>query len=175
MLQITPLLLFYVFTIASHALFLVFAKRNSSLLRKHLWRIHCWLNGTLWFILIGWVVFIQFNSNVVEFSIILQVLGLGVFLLGLMLAMINLKRLGFEQAMGYRFFSQCKPEWIFTGIYSYLHNPIYDGFVLIFIGFGLWRGIVTDLYLGVISFLLLNVFLASIEKEKIVFKLRELF
>lgn len=65
-----------------------------------------------------------------------------------------------------------KIEWITKGIYSYLHNPIYDGFVLMLVGLALVTQLSFNLILAFASFMLLNVFLASVENSQ--FKLTEL-
>ena len=167
--------LYFVFVTLCHALFLLKAKsidENQS--KRKLWLTHYTINAILWIILILWIVLIQFSSSKINYSLLTELLGFGVFLMGFLLAGISLSKLGINQAMGYRFFSAKKHDWISSGSYSFLHNPIYDGFVLVFIGLGLWRGIIIDFYLASISFLLLNVFLASVEKEKTQLELDEL-
>ncbi len=59
-----------------------------------------------------------------------------------------------------------KDAKITGSLYSFLNNPMYDGFIFIFIGLGLILGIKIDFYLAAWSFLLLNIFLASIENYK---------
>lgn len=70
-----------------------------------------------------------------------------------------------KQAMGYRFFSYEKIKWLSLGFYSFLKNPIYDGFLLIYLGMWFLTGNQTNLYLTLESFLLLNGYLAFIENK----------
>ena len=46
-----------------------------------------------------------------------------------------------------------------------------DGFILLFVGLGLVLGIVEDFYLALASFVLLNIFLATIENQGYKWKL----
>ena len=163
------LLLFFVLVTFNHALFITFAKslKRNNELRLRIWNIHYWVNGMLWFILAICILLIQFNSRDTIFSPKIETLGLVLCAGGSFLVIDGLRRLGFRQAMGYRFFSIGKLEWISSGVFSFLHNPIYDGFALIFLGLGLSRGIFIDFYLPIISFIMLNVFLASIESKEI--------
>ncbi len=71
--------------------------------------------------------------------------------------------LGHDQAMGLRFFLPEKAIRVVTSIYRFLRNPMYDGFILVFMGLGLALGIAADLYLALVSFTLFNVLLASVE------------
>lgn len=176
MLEIIPLILFATLVTISHASFVIFAKKHEKNfhLLKSLWNIHYWANGTLWLLVIAWIIWIQINSKVAEFPFVLQLVGIGLFLLGLYLTLVSFRKLGLKQLLGYRFFSKEEYQWTSLGIYSYLHNPMYDGFVLMLLGMGLWREITADFYGALVAFLLGNIFLASIEKEKTEFKLSEL-
>jgi len=68
--------------------------------------------------------------------------------------------------MGRQFFlRENKKQWITSSIYKYLKNPMYDGFILIFLGLTLMRGTTENLLLALSSFLLLNIFLSRIESK----------
>ncbi|QQR55027.1 hypothetical protein IPG41_00400 [Candidatus Peregrinibacteria bacterium] len=96
----------------------------------------------------------------------MRVIGLITLIAGLYLSVKSRILLGRHQAMGIRFFLPEKATKITGSLYSFLNNPMYDGFIFIFIGLGLILGIKIDFYLAAWSFLLLNIFLASIENYK---------
>lgn len=169
------LLSVFIFVTLSQAVFLLAAKRSrNENFKKKLWNFHYSFNGILWVLLIVWIILFQFNSEAIGFSAWVRIIGSAIFLVGAVLSFINVKRLGLRQAMGFRFFSKQKLQWISGGTYSFLHNPIYDGFILIFLGAGFWGGVIINFYLALASFILLNVILASIEKEQTRLDLREL-
>lgn len=153
--QRIALLVFFGLVTASHALAL---KKPKS------WKAHYWVNGSLWLLLTIWIISIQFEPGS-TFPKPLVVLGYLLVLAGLVLSGDSLRRLGLKKAMGYRFFNPQEKTWVQKGFYSKLKNPIYDGFVLIFIGLGLSRGISFDFYLALVSFILLNLILAPIENK----------
>jgi len=163
-----PLLIFFTIVTVSHALFIIYAKSlKQNAPRFRLWNIHYLANSALWFMLTLWILIIQSNSRDTTFPFYTEILGLLLCILGFVLTADGLIRLGFKQAMGYRFFSPNRLPWTSKGSYSFLHNPMYDGFILIFLGLGLLRGIFIDFYLAVVSFMLLNIFLASVENKEI--------
>ncbi len=160
------LLLFFTIVTISHALFLTFAKTlKDSNKQRALWKIHYPINGILWVVLAVWIAQVQFIFNASSFPFYLRLIGLALSIGGLLLTVDGLRRLGFKQAMGSRFFSLEKLRWVSSGSYSFLSNPIYDGFILIFLGLGFLTGINTDFYLAAASFILLNLFLATVENE----------
>lgn len=167
---------FFIFVTLSQAVFLLLAKNSvSKSFKKKLWNIHYSFNGLLWIILTFWIIFIQTGLKDIEFSIPVKITGAILVLLGCFLSINNTKKLSLRQAMGYRFFTDEKITWISSGTYSFLKNPIYDGFILVFLGLGFLVGIVANFYLALLSFILLNVILASIEKEKTGLDLKQLF
>lgn len=163
----TLLVIFFIFVTLSQALFLQVAKRKKNYeFKKKFWNLHYSFNGILWIILFGWIILIQFSKGKIEFSYSLKALGLLLFLTGAVLSFLSTKKLGLRQAMGYRFFTKKKLKWLSSGSYKILSNPIYDGFILIFLGLGFLTGITINFYLTIVSFLLLNVILACFENEK---------
>ena len=73
--------------------------------------------------------------------------------------------------MGLRFFYLEKDNRVENFLYRFLNNPMYDGFILVLVGLGLWRGVVEDFYLAFVSFILFNIFLATIENKGYKWKL----
>ncbi|GEM_PF-3402902 len=175
---VSPIVLFFILVTFSQALFLIYIKNlknESNTHRLKFWKIHYAFNGILWLLLLSWIIVFQFYSKRANFSPLLQISGIVLFLIGLYFSIRSIKQLGLTQAMGYRFFKNEKTKWYSSEIYSALHNPMYDGFILVFLGLALTFGIIGDFFLALASFLLLNVFLATIEKEKSELKLNEIF
>lgn len=163
---ILSLLLCSTLVTVSHACFLLWAKKHrnaSPAARMKLWKLHLYSNGTLWVVLAGWIVTVQFSLPHYMYPPWARLFGLPLILIGLLLAVQARLLLGRNQAMGIRFFFPEKAKRIQSSLYRFLNNPMYDGFILIFIGSGLAFGIVEDFYFSIASFLLLNIFLASIE------------
>jgi protein-S-isoprenylcysteine O-methyltransferase Ste14 len=156
------LFLFFGLVTLSHGVFLILAKNSSSSDRKALWKIHNWVNRTLWWILFLWIAVFQFVARQYIIDFITTPLGIVIGCLGFVLIGKSYMKLGFDRAMGSRFFFH-SIERIQKGPYKILRNPMYDGFMLVFLGLGITFGIVEDFYLALLSFLLLNVFLASVE------------
>jgi len=160
------IILFFAFAALSHGAFLFFARhhQNYSTEKKlRLWLLHTWLNGTLWLMLASFVgtaqfLFLRFNPTPQ-----VQFLGLVSLVIGCFFVARSHLALGFKQAMGLRFFFPKKTKKITAGLYRFLNNPMYDGFLFILIGLGLTLGIVEDFYLAIASFILLNIFFASVE------------
>jgi len=96
----------------------------------------------------------------------MRVIGLIALIAGLYLSIKSRILLGRHQAMGIRFFLPEKTTKITNSLYSFLNNPMYDGFILIFIGVGLLFGIRENFYLAGASFILLNLLLARVENYK---------
>lgn len=164
--KIIPSLLFTALVTISHACFLLWAKNHQSLphsTRMKLWQIHLYLNGTLWLVVAGWMVTVQFYLPRYQYPFEAQLLGFLLIIIGLSLVAKARLLLGRSQAMGIRFFFPEKAHRIKSSLYRFLNNPMYDGFILIFIGSGFALGIVENFYFAIASFLLLNIFLASIE------------
>lgn len=160
------LLIFFSTVTFSHALTLIWAKsnKNSGLVGK-LWKVHYLLNGLLWIALAAWILLIQFKIAGTKFPFWIQVPGILIIAGGMFLSFSGFKRLGIKQAMGFRFFSKGKTDWLSGGVFSVLRNPIYDGFCLILFGLWLFTGIFLNFYLAVANIVLLNIFLASIENN----------
>ena len=156
---------FAFFVTVSHAYFL----RRAQMLheaprevREKLWKKHTWWNGTLWTLLFLAIV-------VVEYFLPRHVMapqpyvGAVFFIVGLVLVVWSRLILGRAGAMGVRWFlPETAPTWQSRGSYRFLGNPMYDGFILVFIGSGLLFGSKENFYLAILSFVLLNLFLARI-------------
>lgn len=163
---VLPLFTFATLVTISHASFLLWAKKQKRArhaARMKLWRLHVHLNGTLWLIVAGWIISVQFYLPHYFYPVWAKLVGSLIILIGFILVVEARLLLGRSQAMGVRFFFPEKTKRIRTSLYRFLNNPMYDGFVLIFIGSGLAFGIREDFYLAIASFLLFNVFLSSIE------------
>jgi len=167
--QIFPLLVFSVLVTVSHgaALFVGKSQQNYSYKkREKSWRLHSLINGSLWMVLLVWILMFQWISQHSTYPLWLGVVGFVTLITGLYLSIKSRLLLGRHQAMGIRFFLPEKATKITSSLYSFLNNPMYDGFILIFVGMGLIFGVKADFYLAAWSFLLLNIFLASIENYR---------
>lgn len=160
------LLIFFVFATLSHALFLIIAKSSKANRKLRLWNIHIWFNGIIWSALTLFIILVQFNSGNFKPPLIIQIVGMLLCIGGLILVSSSFKKLGFKQTMGHRFFVNQNFKWISLGLYSFLQNPMYDGFILILVSLGLILGKTLDFYIAIESFILLNIFLASIENKR---------
>lgn len=133
--------------------------------RLKLWQRHERLNGTLWLLLFFFIVTAEFfflRGQVAQYP------SIGVLLLvfGLILVVWSRLILGRAGAMGIRWFLPEKVSaWETRGPYHMFANPMYDGFILIFLGIGFWLGTVENFILAIASLLLLNVYLARIENK----------
>jgi protein-S-isoprenylcysteine O-methyltransferase Ste14 len=159
-------LIFLIVVTLSHGGVLLFARRHQEDLpekREKWWRLHFWVHGTLWIVSFSGLIFIQWYLPRGIYPWWVQAFGFLSMALGVFLVIRARLLLGHKQAMGIRFFFPEKMKRINTSLYKYLNNPMYDGFILILTGLGLLFGIVVDFYLAGGSFLLFNIFLASIE------------
>ena len=161
------LILFFIFTTLSHAVFLIFIKQHSQISeqkRNNLWLTHLWWNGIIWAVLFLWIIGLQFTfPQTLNTSLLLKLVGLILLILGAVIVIAISLALDFRHLMGLRFFYPSKARRMHSFLYKVLNNPMYDGFLLILIGLALHLGIVEDFYLALISFLLLNIFLATVE------------
>lgn len=167
--QMLPLLVFAALVTISHGSALLLGKSQQSTpykKRVKIWQIHSLINGSLWVILLIWILMFQWISPHNVYPLWLKIIGFSILTAGLYLSTKSRLLLGRHQAMGIRFFLPEKATKITSSLYSFLNNPMYDGFILILIGLGLTLGIEADFYLAAWSFLLLNVLLANIENYR---------
>lgn len=150
------LIVFAALVSTSHATALFFAK-------KQLWKLHQIINGTLWIVVFIGTGAIQFYLPRVEFPFWLRAVGFLSIFIGLALVIRVRLLLGRNQAMGIRFFFPEEAKRVTHSLYTYLNNPMYDGFILLLVGLGFGFGIPYDFYLAGASFILFNVFLAAVE------------
>lgn len=158
---------FFAFVTLSHAAGLIWAKRHqkaSFQIRERGWKIHSyWLNGTLWSLLFASFFLPLIFSPRSPYPTWLSLAGAILFLIGFGMALKARFVLGYAKAMGERFFFPERDQKITWGLYRFLNNPMYDGFLLIFTGAAFAFGIKEYFYLAIASFLFMNGFLASIE------------
>lgn len=165
--EIVVISILFIIATITHGSFLVSAKNvKDDKSRLLFWYFHNWINGMLWLTLIITIIFLQFRIGDFKQNFIILVIGAILCITGSVLIIYSFSKLGFKKAMGYRFFVHNKLEWISEGAYSFLQNPMYEGFVLVLVGLGLIRGIMADFYIAAESFLFLNLFLASIENRR---------
>ena len=153
------LLIFFALVTLSHAMFILKAK-------KSLWKLHFTLNSILWSALLMWIVLAQFQDADLFFSAPIRLAGVLMTIGGVFLVFKVAKVLNLQELMGRRFFYPSESKKIDGGIFKYLNNPMYDGFILILVGLGFYLGLSFDFYLAGASFIFLNVFLASVENYK---------
>lgn len=167
------LIIFGVLVTISHGTFLKMAQRRqmaSSEEKTRLWHLHLALNGTLWLALLAGVALQQFLAERTEQPIHYKILGAILCLLGVGIVYKVRMLLGRDQAMGIRFFFPERAKYIRHNLYKYLNNPMYDGFILVFVGLALLFGVQENYHLAIASFLMLNIGLASIENYQLSWK-----
>lgn len=130
--------------------------------RLRLWKRHAWQNGALWLLLFLLIALAEFFFSKKLTPRPLP--GVCLTVIGLILVIWSRYILGRAGAMGIRWFVPEKiSAWETRGPYRFLTNPMYDGFILIFIGLGLWFGTTENFVLALASFLFLNLFLNKVE------------
>ncbi len=134
--------------------------------RKKRWLIHYIFNGIFWLVLLGLIIWMQFSARRIPVPAYLQFFGAAIALAGSLLSSRSMAVLGLENAMGRRFFFPEENPEIRTSVYSFLNNPMYDGFILMFIGFGMGLGIAENFILAAVSMIFLNAGLASVENHR---------
>lgn len=161
-------LAFAVVVTVSHARSLRRAQINSQAPREErlaLWQKHQRVHGTIWVLLliaIG-LVEIFFTHPLITAK---PLLGLPLVAAGLLLAVWSRRILGRAGAMGIRWFlPEDAGHWEARGPYRWLANPMYDGFLLIFLGLGIGLGIHENFFLALASLILLNACLARVESR----------
>lgn len=135
--------------------------------RKKWWLIHYIFNGILWLVLLAMIIWLQFSAQRNQAGQYMEFFGAILTIAGLALSWKSMIVLGLENAMGKRFFFPENSSEIHVSTYRILNNPMYDGFLLVFLGLGFQLGISENFQLALASLLLLNVGLASIENYRI--------
>ncbi len=165
---VTETIIFFTLVTLTHAGGLVYAKRRQNYpadYRNHLWQLHFSINGLLWLAFIIWLLALHLNLPHSDYPTLYKAAGIVSSIVGLLLVIVAYSALGLKNAMGLRFFLPEKAKQVENRLYQFLNNPMYDGFLLVFLGLGLWLGVVEDFYLAVASFIFLNIFLATIENR----------
>lgn len=164
------LLLFALAVTVSHAHALRFAQGMTGAPheeRIRLWRKHERWNGLLWVLLFLFVVIVEFlfiPSRITPRPFI----GIPFLSVGVLLVIWSRLILGRNGAMGIRWFLPERASvWEKRGPYRVLANPMYDGFIFIFLGVGMWFGTTENFYLALVSFFLLNLYLARVESYEL--------
>lgn len=160
------LILLFGFVSASHAIFLKLAAKRKvpKIHQERLWQIYSLVNGSLWLLVFFWTAIVQFTlPRSIAYPPEIGFLGGVLVVDGIFIVVYIFSLIGFGQAMGMRFFFPEKDKRIISGIYRYLKNPMYDGFLFVLLGLAFSLGIREDFYLALASFLFLNVFLARVE------------
>jgi protein-S-isoprenylcysteine O-methyltransferase Ste14 len=150
----------------SHAAFLKFAEKQRRISKntERLWQIHSSVNGPLWLLIFFGTAVLQFTLvPTIIYPSIVKILGVELVFTGIIIVVDVFSLLGFEQAMGMRFFFPERTKRIVSGVYRYFSNPMYDGFLFVLFGLGFSLGIKQDFYLALASFVFLNILLARIE------------
>lgn len=136
---------------------------------KWSFRLHLRVMGLLWLlVVIGALTLTILIPDRQPPTIFSRMLGYLLVIGGLTLSVWHMRVLGWQQIMGGRFFeSSYNHTWTTKGLYRYLKNPIYDGFLLIFVSLFFLKSQLDYLLLAVSSSLLLNIFLARIENKQL--------
>lgn len=134
--------------------------------RLKLWQKHEQWNGILWVLVFLLLVIVEFSFPLGQMAP-RPLIDIPLIVIGLILVVWSRLILGRSGAMGIRWFlPERASAWKTHGPYRLLANPMYDGFILIFIGLGLWRGTIENFYLALASFLLFNIYLAKVESGR---------
>jgi len=84
---------------------------------------------------------------------------------GTLLSLVSIVQLGPERTLDGYFFGRPDREEVSGGLFHWLRNPMYDGYVLTFVGTALRKANAAYLLLAMESFLLLNVLEARVENR----------
>lgn len=137
---------------------------------KWTFRSHLWVMGSLWSVVVLMAVYLAISLPRINYhSQLLPMIGVILLVVGLITATYHEFLLGWQRSMGARFFemdNSTAVNWITKGLYRFLKNPMYDGFLLFFVGLYLLKGQPDYLVLTISSLLLLNIFLARIENKR---------
>lgn len=103
-------------------------------------------------------------GNIIQYSFLLAI-GLLLIILGILLIIRSVQVLGFKNYAGYRFFNKnSRDRLVHKDIFRYMQNPSYNGFILVFLGFGFMLNSFEQIVLAGLSFVLLNFIEAKVEK-----------
>jgi len=108
-----------------------------------------------------------FSAASLDVSQPLRWIGISLIAVGMIITIAISLVLNFQNLMGLRFFYPARTKRVYSSLYRILNNPMYDGFILILVGFGVWLGILQDFYFALASFVLLNIILASVENYEL--------
>ena len=133
--------------------------------------VHFIFTSLLWII---WILlfFVFFpndpNYNLPFYNQLFKPFGFIMSIFGLILIILSGYLLGLRRAWGIRYFEKnYKNDIEKRGPYKYLNNPIYDGFILFFLGKALANNSIFYLLISLECYLLFNVFLSSFENKEV--------
>ena len=121
---------------------------------------------------IPWILFVISETFLVRYTSfpipiyfgVMKILGWILVGTGVILIIWTIQTIGFKNFAGYRFFMDKQSTHLTrSGIFAYLKNPTYVGFVLLFIGIGLIVNSLEQFVLALLSFILLNCIEARVE------------
>ena len=129
------------------------------------WAAHVVLLSVVWAVFL-FAIFFQNQLPVWRMPSILRPLGIIVLVLGIFLVVSTWKRLGTEGTTNGWFFGRGPLKQLIGGVFR-IHDPMYVGFILLFVGAGFWLENAAYLWLAATSYLLLNIILSYIERPTI--------
>lgn len=137
-------------------------KLYTQLFGRYDWAAHVILLSIIWTVFILGLILIK--PPVWKSPAGLWPLGALVALLGISMIAVTVKRLGIEGTLNGWFFGRGPKEHLRGGVFR-LQNPMYIGFVLSFVGTAFWLENAFYIVMAGLSFLLLNVLQARIERH----------
>lgn len=125
------------------------------------WTAHATLLSIVWAFFVLGLVLIE--PPIWQLPASLRPLGVLAALIGIYMIAASESRLGITGTFNGRFFGRSPKKHLKGGVFNF-QNPMYMGFILLFMGVAFWQKNAFYLGLAVLSFLLLNIFLAHIER-----------
>ncbi len=161
LLQVT---LFFIVVVAINSA-AVYAQRRyrlyTRLLGRHNWHVHVILLSVIWAAFL--IALFLMRPPSWKLSPVLRPFGIAVAAVGIWLVVTSWARLGTAGVCNGWFFGRGPAKQIKGGVFR-LSNPMYTSFILLFIGVAFWLENASYLWLAAVSFVLLNIIQARIEK-----------
>lgn len=143
----------------------VYAQRRfklyTKLFGKYDWSAHVILLSVIWTAFLLALIFIQPPNW--KLPSVFRPLGVAAATIGMWMAVVSWARLGTMGTCNGWFFGHGPTKQLKGGVFR-LRNPMYTGFVLLFIGAAFWLENAAYLWLAAISFVLLNLIQARVER-----------
>lgn len=138
-------------------------KVYTRLFGRYDWYFHVLLLSAIWIGFLSAVILIQLP--IYRLSRVLRPLGIISALIGAWLIIVSWSKLGTAGTCNGWYFGRGPKRQLEGGVFK-LHNPMYSGFVWLFVSTALWSENASYLWLAGTSFILLNLIQARVEEPE---------